>query len=272
MILAASALAAGEAPASGPEGGDLGLSFEALFRPVQMDWRGAVVPASGGATDGAAAAGPETEEPGLTAGYVWEGDGLSAGGLDGWFPEEESVFVGGGIIVGRSTALRDGGIDGARASLGGEALAGYAEPGGEFDLYDISMRIGSLGSKRIGVDFITGFRAVDARVGRTHSERTEAGDMQTTLDLARGVVTIPIVGMGVHWQPSERVSFSGAAATHTMSDRATFYDLTAQAEVQIRPNVGFVAGYQYVRSAMEVRQVPAELDEEGLFARIQIRF
>ena len=27
-----------------------------------------------------------------------------------------------------------------------------------------------------------------------------------------------------------------------------------------------------VRSAMEVRAVPAELDEEGLYARIQIRF
>ena len=48
-----------------------------------------------------------------------------------------------------------------------------------FDLYDISMRIGSLGTRRIGMDFITGFRAVDARVGRTHSERTEAGLRET---------------------------------------------------------------------------------------------
>jgi hypothetical protein len=264
MTVLAAAVAAAEPE---PAGEDLGLCFVGVFQPSQSDWR-----AAPGPSEPAPAAGDPAEDPGLAVGYLWGTQELGSGELDALLAEDGSLFERSGLTVGRSTALRDGGIDGARSSLGGEQLAGYAEPGGEFDLYDISMRVGSIGTRRMGVEFITGFRAVEARVGRSHSERTDAGDMQTTLDLARGVVTIPIIGTGVHWQPSERVRLSGSASTHTMHDSATFYDLTAEAEIQLRPNVGFVAGYQYVRSAMEVRAVPAELDEEGLYARIQIRF
>lgn len=265
-VLAGVALASN----SSDETGSVGLSFDGLFKPTQTDWRVAK-PLS----DTVLVVESSEEESGLVVGYVWTDDQLAVSDLDLWLDENGSALEGLGLSVGRSTALRDGGIDGASQSIAGPtgaSLAGYAEAHGEFDLYDISMRIGSLGTKRMGIDFVTGFRAVQARVGHTRSELTSAGDMQTTLDLARGVVTIPIIGTGVHWQPTESMRFSGSAATHTMSDSATFYDLSAEAEFKIRPNVGFVAGYQYVRSAMEVRNVPAELDEAGLFARIQIKF
>jgi len=267
-----SCVLAGLALANDPsdESASVGLSFDALFTPTQSDWRH-----SKPLSDAVLVVESSEEDSGLVVGYVWTDDQLAVSDLDQWLDENGSVLEGLGLSVGRSTALRDGGIDGASQSIAGPtgaSLAGYSEAHGEFDLYDISMRIGSLGTKRMGIDFITGFRAVQARVGYTHSERTAAGDIQTTLDLARGVVAIPIVGTGIHWQPTESVRFSGSAATHTMSDSATFYDLSAEAEFKIRPNVGFVAGYQYVRSAMEVRNVPAELDQAGLFARIQIKF
>lgn len=268
VLSAGVGIAAADGPAASPDA--VALSFDALYQPTQSNWREAKP-----VGDAVLVAASSDEETGLVVGYVWTDDQLAASDLDQWFEQNASVLEGLGLSVGRSTALRDGGIDGAAQSIAGQpgaALAGYAEASGEFDLYDISMKIGSLGTKRVGIEFITGFRAVQARVGRSHSERNEAGDMQTTLDVARGVVTIPIIGTGIHWQPNESVRFSGSAATHTMSDSATFYDLSAEAEFQIRPNVGFVAGYQYVRSAMDVRNVPAELDEAGLFARIQIKF
>jgi hypothetical protein len=245
----------------------LGLSFSSLYEPTQENWR-VTVP-----DDSPVLVSRTVEDDsGQLLGFLWVKDELASTDLGQWLDEHVSILDQLGLSVGRSTALRDGGIDGARASLGSDTLAGYTERNGEFDLYDIQVRVGSIGSERVGMDFVTGLRAVRARVGHTRNARDAAGTMRTTLDLGRGVVAIPIVGTGVHWQPNDSVRFSGAATTHTISDQATYYDFSAEAEIRIMSNVGLIAGYQYVRSVMEVRNVPAELNEGGLFARIQIKF
>lgn len=244
------------------------LSFDSLYTPSQPHWRETVtidmpvlIPS-----------GDRVADANLVIGFMWVDDALASKDLDLWLTENASMIDDLGLIVGRSTVLRDGGIDGVSSTLGEEHLAGYAETSGEFDLYNISLLIGSLGSDRLGVDLITGLRAVQARVGHSFEESDTTGTMHTTLDIGRGVVAIPILGTGVYWQANELLRFSGSASTHTISQQATFYDLSAEAELRLRPNVGLVAGYQFVRSVMEVRNVPAELNEEGLFARIQIRF
>ncbi len=247
--------------------GQLGLSFDGLYEPTQADWR------EGSIADTPVLISQTVEDDsGMVIGFLWTSDQLASTDLDLWLTEHVSILDQLGLTVGRSTALRDGGIDGAAGSLGTDTLAGYSERNGEFDLFDIEMRVGSLGTRRAGIDLITGLRAVRARVGNRRTGLDSTGTIRTTLDLGRGVVVIPIVGTGVHWQPSDSLRFSGAATTHTISEQATYYDLSAEAELRIMPNVGLVAGYQYVRSVMEVRNVPAELNEAGLFARIEINF
>ncbi len=242
------------------------LSFDALYEPTQPNWRVSLADDAPVLIDSAKIADQ------YFIGFLWIDDALAASDLDLWLVENSSVIDQLGLVVGRSTALRDGGIDGIGSSLGEEGIAGYAEGSGEFDLYDISVSVGSLGTERMGVDLITGLRAVKANVGHAHREQSANGATHTTLDVGRGVVAIPIVGTGLHWQPRDHVRLTGTASTHTISEQATFYDLTAEAEIKLRPNVGLVAGYQYVRSVMEVRNVPAELNEGGVFARIRIQF
>lgn len=176
-----------------------------------------------------------------------------------------------GIRVGRSTALRDGGIDGEEGSVRSESLAGYAEPNGEYDLYEISMSVGQLGDEELGLSMLMGFRAIRADVGKVSVSQDRAGNTTTTYRQGQGVVAVPVVGAGVHWLLTDDVRFRGSAATHTISD-ATFFDLRAEAEIRLRYNVGLTAGYEFVHSALEVRRVRAELSEAGLFARLQIKF
>ncbi len=256
-----------EAGESAARNEQLGLSFDGLFEPTQESWRVSV-----SADSPVLVSRTVEDDSGQLLGFLWVKDELASTDLDQWLDEHVSILDQLGLSVGRSTSLRDGGIDGSWSSLGADTLAGYTERNGEFDLFDIDMRIGSLGSDRVGIDFVTGLRAVRARVGHTRSTRDASGTMRTTLDLGRGVVAIPIVGTGVHWQPNDSFRLSGAATTHTLSDQATYYDFSAEAEIRIMSNVGLIAGYQYVRSVMEVRNVPAELNEGGLFARIQINF
>lgn len=258
------------APSVGDDGArdePLGLSFDGLYEPTQENWRVSVPTHSPVLVTRAV-----EDDSGQLLGFLWVRDELASTDLDQWLDEHVSILDQLGLSVGRSTALRDGGIDGAWASMGADTLAGYTERNGEFNLYDIEVQVGSLGSERAGIDFVTGLRAVQARVGHTHNTRDASGVIRPTLDLGRGVVAIPIVGTGVHWQPNDTFRFSGAATTHTISEQATYYDFSAEAEIRIMSNVGLVAGYQYVRSVMEVRNVPAELNEGGLFARVQIKF
>lgn len=187
------------------------------------------------------------------------------------FDERPDLLRSLGLHVERSTALRDGGIDSARGTLEADPLAGYAEPNGEFDLYDISMNVGQFGDRELGLSLLTGFRAIRADVGQVSVSQDRAGNTTTTYREGQGLVAVPVIGTGVHWSPTDQIRLRGNASTHTISN-ATFFDLRAEAEIRLAYNVGLTAGYEYVRSAMEVRNVDAELSEAGLFARLQIKF
>ncbi len=83
---------------------------------------------------------------------------------------------------------------------------------------------------------------------------------------------MPVIGGGVSWRLSEEMSFSGTASTHTFTDQGTVLDLSAETSIRLTPNIGLFAGYQFIRSAIEVQSLEADLEREGVFARLQIRF
>lgn len=187
------------------------------------------------------------------------------------FDTPRSLLAGLGLVVERDTALRDGGIGGQQGPTGSEVLSGYAEPDGEFELYDISLRLGELKRKDVGLSVLAGFRAIRAEVGQVSVSQDRLGNTTTTYRDEMGVVAVPVIGTGVFWTPNDQVHFRGGASTHTISD-ATFFDLRAEAEIKLRYNIGLTAGYEYVHSVMKVRDLDATLSEAGLFARIQIKF
>lgn len=173
--------------------------------------------------------------------------------------------------VDRGTLLRDGGISGNAGMLEGDdglmRLSSLASGEGEYDIYDLSLTWDAYKPGPLTLSIIGGIKAIDARIGRT----VQSGGA-TTFEDARGVVAVPVIGGGVAWKLSEDMTLSGMASTQTFDGAGSVVDLSAETSIRITPNIGFSAGYQFIRSAIEVQSMDAELEREGLFARLQIRF
>jgi hypothetical protein len=173
--------------------------------------------------------------------------------------------------VDRGTLLRDGGISGNAGMLEGDdglmRLSSLASGEGEYDIYDLSLTWDAYKPGPLTLSVIGGIKAIDARIGRT----VQSGGT-TTFEDARGVVAVPVIGGGVAWKLSEDMTLSGMASTQTFDGAGSVVDLSAETSIRISPNIGFSAGYQFIRSAIEVQSMDAELEREGLFARLQIRF
>lgn len=189
-------------------------------------------------------------------------------------PDEQSDIS---LSVGRSTVLLDGGIGETGGAIADEATrrerhAGYGHAAAEFDLYDLSLQWPAVSRGPMTFSLIGGLRAISAQAGQRVDERVAPGQVVTSYDESRGLVTVPIVGTGVRVDLAEGLYLSGAAATHTIADGATLLDFTAQTGYEFSPNVAFFAGYQLIRSSVDVGPINAELDQEGLFARVRIRF
>jgi hypothetical protein len=178
------------------------------------------------------------------------------------------------LSFGRPTTLRDGGIDGDRAQLddSDDRLWSFANASGEFDLYDMSLEWEAWKPGALAVSLIGGVRAIQADVGRVRESRGADGSLSTTLDQARGVVAVPVFGAGIRYDASDALSFNARASTHAGGDGEAFVGFTAETSLRLSPNIGLHAGYQSIRSVLEVRSVDAELSEEGVFARLTIEF
>lgn len=181
------------------------------------------------------------------------------------------------LNVGRSTVLVDGGIGDTGTALPDEEVRrerqhSYAQGDAEFDLYDLSLEWPAVSSGPMTLSLIGGLRAISAQAGQRVDQQVSPGQIASTYDESRGLITVPIVGTGVRVDLGDGVYLAGAAATHTIPEGATLLDFTAQTGVEFSRNVAFFAGYQMIRSSVDVGAINAELDQEGLFARLRVRF
>ena len=175
------------------------------------------------------------------------------------------------FAVGRSTELRDGNISGSEGTLGSEVarehVASIAQSEGEYDVYDLSLEWKAIDSGPLTFSVLSGFKAIEANIGK---RITKDGD--TTLETVNRFAAVPMIGSGVRWQINDAFSFSGSAMTHPIDAGDTLIDFNASTDFQFSTNVGFSAGYHMIRSSFEVGSVDTSVEQEGLFARLQISF
>ncbi len=172
--------------------------------------------------------------------------------------------------VGRTTELRDGNISGSQGAIGGvgdDHLPSVAQSEGEYDIYDLSLEWDAMTAGPVTLSLLSGIKAIDANIGK----RVSKGD-GIEIDSEHRVAALPMVGSGVRWKISNDLSFSGAALTHAIESGDTLIDLNASTDLRISTNVAFVAGYRIIRSTFDVGAVNTELRQEGLFARLEIKF
>ncbi len=184
----------------------------------------------------------------------------------------ETLGVGESVrfVIDRNTYLRDGGISGEGDAIAGDGglmrLASLAAGEGEYDIYDLSLSWDAYSPGPLTVSVIGGLKAIDARISK--SADGAGGSFRD----ARGVAAVPVIGGGVSWRLNDDMTLSGVATTQSFSGQGSVLDLSAETSIRLAPNVGLSAGYQFIRSSIEVQSLDATLESEGVFARIQIRF
>lgn len=174
------------------------------------------------------------------------------------------------LVIDRSTSLADGGISGARGVIGSDGimrLSSIASGEGEYDFYDLKFAWDALAPGPLTISLTGGLKAIDARIGKVVDE----GGVSTFED-ARGVVAVPIIGGGVSWQIDDNIAFTGSAVTQSFGGQGSVLDMSAETSIRLAPNIGLSAGYQFIRSAIEVQSLGTELEREGVYARIRIVF
>lgn len=174
------------------------------------------------------------------------------------------------LVIDRNTVLRDGGISGSRGAIGDDGimrLTSLAAGEGEYDFYDLAFAWDALTPGPLTISFTGGLKAIDARIGKV----VDDGGISTFQD-ARGVVAVPVIGGGVSWQIDENIQFTGSAITQSFGGQGTVLDMSAETSIRLAPNIGLSAGYQFIRSAIQVQSLGSELEREGVYARIRIEF
>lgn len=172
--------------------------------------------------------------------------------------------------VGRTTELRDGNISGSQGGIGGggdDHVASYAQSEGEYDIYDLSLEWDAISAGPVTLSVLSGIKAIEANIGKRVSKAEG-----TVIESAHRVTAMPMVGSGIRWRINEALSFSGAAITHPIESGDALIDFNASTDLRISQNVGFVAGYRIIRSSFDVDSIETEVEQEGLFARLEIKF
>lgn len=174
------------------------------------------------------------------------------------------------LIVDRNTALRDGGISGSRGAItqdGVMRLSSIASGEGEYDIYDLAFAWDAFTPGPLTVSLTGGLKAIDARIGKVIDD----GGVPTFQD-ARGMVAVPVIGGGLSWQLDENIALTGSAMTQSFSGQGSVLDMSAETSIRLTPNIGLSAGYQFIRSAIQVQSLGTELQRQGVYARIRIEF
>ncbi len=168
----------------------------------------------------------------------------------------------------RNTNLSDGGLTNATAARPPSENDAFADTssGERFNRYSMNIEWVPTGaSNQFQWLVVGGVQAIKADIGRLN-------DASLGLTQARGTVAIPTVGTGLRWAPADTFSISTLARTQTLEGDASMTNLILSADLMLSRMVGLSAGYEYFESDLTVESVQTQIDREGVFARITIRF
>ena len=134
-------------------------------------------------------------------------------------------------------------------------------------MYDLSLEWDAISAGPVTISLMSGLKAIEANIGKRVTTNND-----TTIEQVNRFTALPMIGSGVRWQINNDLSFSGTALTLPVETGDTLVDFNASTDLRLSKNVGLSAGYRIIRSSFEVGSVNTDVSQEGLFARLQIKF
>ena len=168
--------------------------------------------------------------------------------------------------VDRNTALNDGGIGGGSITRpGSPGAVSLTQGNGTYNLTDLELQWTTGSDGPVDVVFLSGITAIEA-------QQVSLGEARDPSEIQRNVVAVPTIGSAVRWEISDSFSFSGQATTQSLDLGSSLLGFQAKTDWRLSDRVGLSAGYQIIRSEFDAGAFTRDLSNEGLFARLQIKF
>ncbi len=172
--------------------------------------------------------------------------------------------------VDRNTTFNDGDISGSTGSLPGTdtSVASMTQREGEYNFYEMEVEWKAASAGALDFSLTSGVTAIEANV----SKSVQNGGGSEILDATHKVIAVPTIGSAVRWNISRDWSLTGEATTQSLNVGSSLIGFNAKSDWRISDRIGLSAGYQIIRSEFDLGAVTTDLNQEGLFARLQIRF
>ena len=136
------------------------------------------------------------------------------------------------------------------------------------DFYDMEVEWKAASTGKVDFSLTSGVTAIEANVAK----RVSNGSSTDIYDATHKVIAVPTIGSSVRWNISRDLSLSGQATTQSLNMGSSFIGFNAQTDWRISDRVDLSAGYQILRSQFDLGAVTTDLNQEGLFARLSIKF
>lgn len=173
------------------------------------------------------------------------------------------------FTIDRNTVLSDGGISGSYGVLNNEnPVASISQGEGEYNLTDLEMQWRASQNGPLQWSIVSGITTIEADVNKSVNQ----GGSSEVLEVHKRVAFVPTVGSELRWEINEDWSITSQALTQSVDIGSSLVDFSTKADWRLSDTVGLSAGYQIIRSSFDVGSVSSDLSQEGLFARVQIRF
>lgn len=143
----------------------------------------------------------------------------------------------------------------------------------DVDIYQVDLAFDVVEAGPLTISFGPGVRILDFEASVTGT----ATDPITSItavrtETASGVAPLPGPGLGVRFDVTERVYVKGGIRGMYLGDYGNFFDASAEVGVDFTRNIGVYAGYRWMHAEADVDDVEFDVDLDGLYAGVEIRF
>ncbi|MFM9995418.1 MAG: TonB-dependent hemoglobin/transferrin/lactoferrin family receptor [Phycisphaerales bacterium] len=196
---------------------------------------------------------------------------------------DRSAFVGSvGVSLGKGVHLDagyagpfrfEGTSDPIDISFNEFVFTGVLDSEADVDIYQVDLAFDVVEAGPLTISFGPGIRILDfeaAVTGTATDPITSITAVRT--ETASGVAPLPGPGLGVRFEVTERVYVKGGIRGMYLGDYGNFFDASAELGVDITRNIGVYAGYRWMHAEADVDDVEFNVDLDGLYAGVEIRF
>lgn len=158
-------------------------------------------------------------------------------------------------------------------SFNGFVFSGTTTTQVDLDIYNAEFAYDAIEAGPLTVTFGFGVRVFDFSATLTGiATDPNTGQSQTQTESVEAIVPLPFPGIGVRWDLTKRFYLRGALRGIYAGDYGNYFDAVGEVGFDITRNVGLYGGYRWMHAEADVSDVRFNVDLDGPYVGVEVRF